>query len=44
MEVAGQRELLGLSGAESRDAGHLQREPEAQRAEVTSKLRRDVRR
>src|SRR6184192_3731622 len=42
MEVAGKRELLGLRGAEGGDAGDLQRQPQAQRAEMARELGRQV--
>src|SRR5437868_2837089 len=44
MEIAGERELLGLRRAEGGDAGDLQRQPQAQRTEVARELGREVRR
>ena len=42
VEVAGERQLLRLRGAERGDAGELQRQPQAQRAEMAGQLGRQI--
>jgi len=44
MEVAGQRKLLRLGGAEGGNAGNLQRQPQPHRPEMPGQLGRQVRR
>src|SRR5438477_2493302 len=42
MEIARERQLLGLGGAGGGNTGDLQRKPQPQRAEVTRQFRRQI--
>jgi hypothetical protein len=42
MKIAGERQLLGLGGPERTYPGKLQRQPQAQRAEMPGQFRREI--